>query len=187
MTLCSLTRSSNRSQDVSVHQWGSGYMNCSIHDVHTFSWPIIIDIIETGSLKDKNTAFTKLRAALNSHATDIHNGQLNKLIPRILEILYRALITEQSTYHKSLSSSKSTASASASRLSSCSSTVRLLVELSLSKLKVKVIRSLIEHILDHIQDAEGEYCEPIALDYTKCLSLILSFGCLLYTSPSPRD
>ena len=39
-----------------------------------------------------------------------------------------------------------------------------------------MIRSLVEHILDHIQDAEGEYCEPIALDYTKCLGLVLSYG-----------
>jgi len=135
-----------------------------------------VEIIETGSLKDKNAAFTKLREALKSNAQNIRDGRLNKSFPRILEILYRAISTEKATYHKSHTSSKSTASASASRLASCSSTLRLLVELTLSNIKIKVIRSLIEHILDTIQDAEGEYCEPIALDYTKCLSLIFSYG-----------
>lgn len=141
-------------------------------------WNILtaVEIIETGSLKDKNAAFTKLREALKSNAQNIRDGRLNKSFPRILEILYRAVSTERATYHKSLTSSKSSASASTSRLASCSSTLRLLVELTLSNIKVKVVRSLVEHILDIIQDAEGEYCEPVALDYAKCLSLIFSYG-----------
>ncbi|GAB7345661.1 hypothetical protein MBLNU457_3949t2 [Dothideomycetes sp. NU457] len=135
-----------------------------------------LETIETGPLKDKNAAFSKLREALKSNAQNIRDGRLNKSLPKIQEILYRAISTEKATYHKSLASSKSTASASTSRLTSCSSTLRLLVELTLSNIKVKVIRSLIEHILDTIQDGDGEYCEPIALDYTKCLGLIFSYG-----------
>lgn len=84
--------------------------------------------------------------------------------------------SERSTYLKSLkSTSKTVKSTSIARLTACASTLRLAVDVGLGRIKVKTVAALLDHILDTLLDANGNCCEPLALDYARCLSTVLSY------------
>lgn len=84
--------------------------------------------------------------------------------------------TERSNYLRSQSNvSKTVRSASSLRLSSCAAALRIAVEFGVRNIKVKTLKALIDHILESLPDARGEFCEPLALDYTKCLNEIFAY------------
>jgi ataxia telangiectasia mutated family protein len=65
-------------------------------------------------------------------------------------------------------------SASASKLELCAYTLRLAVEVSVSKLRAKTVKALIDHLTGAIFLSDGSYCEPLSVDYSKALHTLLS-------------
>lgn len=41
-------------------------------------------------------------------------------------------------------------------------------------IRLKTLKALLDHILETLPDARGNFCEPLALDYAKCLNEILA-------------
>lgn len=95
---------------------------------------------------------------------------------KIFDALFRYAANERPQYLKSLSSaSNSTKTAAANRLESGASVLRLIVEIGASRIKSKTARALVDHIRETLLDSHGNTIEPIALDYAKCLNLIVSY------------
>lgn len=59
------------------------------------------------------------------------------------------------------------------RLISCIEVIRIIIRASVSKLKVKTVQAIIDHITQILPNANGEYCAPISHHYLRALSEIL--------------
>jgi len=62
-----------------------------------------------------------------------------------------------------------------SRLSACASLVRLIVDVSLKKLRYKTVKALVEHITQTLPTADAGYCEPLLKDYLKALVTLFDY------------
>ena len=92
---------------------------------------------------------------------------------RIYEVLFRVTLLEQSNYLKA--KSVTLRSAAEARLSACGNNLRLSVEVGVRHIKRKTLRSVLDHIIETLPLSNGKLCEPIALDYAKCLRALLSY------------
>ncbi|GAB7347204.1 hypothetical protein MBLNU459_g3311t2 [Dothideomycetes sp. NU459] len=130
-----------------------------------------------GNVKGRSEGFANLKHVLRHNQGNPKLGRLNdKYFHKVFEVLFRVASAERSAYLKSLdSTSKTVRSASATRLTSCASTLRLAVDVGLRKIRARTVAALLDHILDTLLDANGECCEPLALDYVRCLSALLSY------------
>lgn len=99
----------------------------------------------------------------------------DKSFHKIFEVLFTAAFEERTAYLKSLNHAKNVKSGAATRFSNCSQTLRLAVDAGVRNIRLKTLNALLDHITETIIDADGECCEPIALDYARCLSAVLAY------------
>ena len=106
-----------------------------------------------------------------------NNSKFDKLsddsFHAIYESLFRVAVSEVSTYLKAKATTSRTAAEN--RLSACASSLRLAVEVAVRIVKLKTIRSVLSHITETLTLPGGKFCEPLALDYAKCLRAVLSY------------
>lgn len=90
----------------------------------------------------------------------------------ILEPVFKAAKADISAYSRA---PKSTKTKLGDRLSACASLVRTLVEVGLSKLRYRTVKALLDHITQSLQTADGDYCDPLVLDYFRALATLLGY------------
>lgn len=133
-----------------------------------------LEHIESSVIRERSEGLQDLKHVLR------HNQRSPKVdtlgdasFHRIFEVLFKVAVAEQSTYLKA--KAPTTRSAAEGRLSTCASALRLAVEVGVRSLKLKTIRALLDHLMQTIHLPSGSLCEPLALDYAKCLSSLMSY------------
>ncbi|GAB7358096.1 hypothetical protein MBLNU230_g0257t1 [Neophaeotheca triangularis] len=133
-----------------------------------------LEHIESNAIRQRNEGLSDLKHILRHNQSNPKVETLGDAsFHRILEVLFKVAVNEQSTYIKS--KTPTTRSAAEGRLSACAGALRLAVEVGVKSLKLKSIRALLDHLMQTISIPSGGYCEPIALDYAKCLKSLLSY------------
>lgn len=91
------------------------------------------------------------------------------------ESLFRVAVLEQSTLLKAKTTT--TRSAAETRLSTCANALRLAVEIGVRTIKLKTVRSILDHLIETIitPGSTGSFCEPLATEYVKCLHAVLAY------------
>lgn len=99
----------------------------------------------------------------------------DKSFHKIFEVLFVVASEERSAYLKSLSSSSKVRSSAITRFTNCSHTLRLAVERGARNIRLRTLKALLDHLTETLLDSHGKCCEPIALDYSRCLSAVLAY------------
>jgi ataxia telangiectasia mutated family protein len=92
---------------------------------------------------------------------------------RIYETLFEVVVAEQTTHATAKTSTLR--SAAANRLSSCASVLRLAVEVGIASVRLKTVKALLDHFIETISLPGGPVCEPLALEYSKAMRVILAY------------
>ncbi|KAG8530380.1 uncharacterized protein KY384_004882 [Bacidia gigantensis] len=90
----------------------------------------------------------------------------------ILEAVFRVVKVDSSQLARA---TKYTVSKISARLSTCASLVRTIVEVGLRKLRSRSVKAIVDHIIQSLPTSDGDYCEPLLIDYFKALSTLLSY------------
>ena len=127
--------------------------------------------MDSNNVKERVNGLANLKHVLrnNSRFDTLSDASFH----RIYEVLFQVAVSEQSNYLKAKTTS--IRSAAENRLSACSSALRLAVEVAVRIVKLKTVRSVLDHIIETLLLPSGNFCEPLALDYAKCLKSILSY------------
>ena len=94
----------------------------------------------------------------------------DKACHKIFESLFRFVAVEKSYYSRA-----SSKGASSTRLSTCASVLRIAVDVFLRNLRTKSIRAIVDHITETLPVPEEGLWEPLSVDYTKCLVVLLHY------------
>lgn len=92
---------------------------------------------------------------------------------RIFDVLFGIALADQSAYLKAKTATLKTTAAN--RLSSCAGTLRLAVEVGVRSVRSKSVKALLDHLIETSTLPNQELCEPLVLDYVKCLKALLSY------------
>lgn len=95
----------------------------------------------------------------------------DKAYHQIFEALFKVSKLESSAFSRSKSNSQK--SGATSRLSACANVLRILVEVGITKLRLKTVKALLDHITQTLSSPNGGYFEPLASPYFKALRIIL--------------
>ena len=132
---------------------------------------VSIERIDSSSLKERAEGVADLKHVLRN------SGKLQTLsdaaFHQIYEVLFRVALAEQSSYLKAKTTT--TRSSSENRISAFASALRLAVEVGVRTVKLKTVKSLFDHIIQTLLVPGGNFCDPLALDYAKCLTALLSY------------
>ncbi|KAH9828913.1 serine/threonine-protein kinase tel1 [Teratosphaeria destructans] len=131
-----------------------------------------LDGIKSSRLGDRSKGLEYLRNIFR-HQQGKTTVLENASYATILKVLFDVIVAEQKTW---AASSKSVSrSASETRLVNASSALRSTVESGTKCLKLKTVRAVVTHVLDAMRIANGTLCYPIAVDYARCLRVVLSY------------
>lgn len=92
---------------------------------------------------------------------------------KTFQALFSTVVTERGLYSKKGSSAQSS-SAISRRLTECASTLRSVVENTVTILPRKVIKALLAHLLQMLVFSRALF-QPVALDYLKALKTVISY------------
>ncbi|KAK6439953.1 Serine/threonine-protein kinase tel1 [Oleoguttula sp. CCFEE 5521] len=133
-----------------------------------------LDRVHEGSVKTRSEALADLKHILR------HNQNSSKLggfadasFHRIYEVLFGAALTEKSTYVKAKTPALITGSTT--RLAACASALKLAIDVGVQRIKLKTVRAVLDHIDSGLHLAGGDFCEPLAFDYAKCMRTLLTY------------
>jgi serine-protein kinase ATM len=93
----------------------------------------------------------------------------DKAYHKIYEVLFQIALSEKSNL---LSAKKNTKSTVITRLTACADAVRVVVKAGASKIKLKTIEAIVDHITQTLPTADDEYCQPLAQHYLRALSIV---------------
>lgn len=93
----------------------------------------------------------------------------DKAYHKIYEVIFKFALNEKQSF---LAAKKNTKSAAAGRLTNCADVIRITVKTGAPKLKWKTVEAVVDHIIQTLPNADGEYCEPISQHYLKALSAV---------------
>lgn len=130
-----------------------------------------LEQIQGTSVRTRSEGLADLKHILRSNKNydEINDSSFFK----IFETLFGITVTEQSSYLKTKTST--TRSAAEGRLASCANALRVSIEAGLTIIRTKSVRSILRHVQDSLLLPNGKLCEPICLDYAKCLSILLGY------------
>lgn len=133
--------------------------------------------IESRTLKERAGGLTDLRHILQHNRDNPDLGNFDdRSFHKIFEVLFIVASDERSHFLKSLAStSASVRSGASTRFTNCSHTLRLAVERGARNIRLRTLKALLDHLTETLLDAHGVCCEPIALDYSRCLSAVLAY------------
>ncbi|KAG0649001.1 Telomere length regulation 1, partial [Hyphodiscus hymeniophilus] len=130
-----------------------------------------IEDIKGSTIRQRDEGLRSLRE-LFAKAENI-NVLTDSAYHSIFEELFRVVLSEK----HSVSSAKKTTKVSAiSRLRACADAVRIVAQSGAPKLKAKSVESVVDHIIQTLPNADGEYCEHIAQHYLKTLCIVFERG-----------
>ncbi|KAF2486338.1 TOR2 phosphatidylinositol 3 and 4-kinase [Neohortaea acidophila] len=127
--------------------------------------------VESNTVKDRVEGLKDLKHILRSNSKYDTLSDLS--FHRIYEVLFGVAISEKSAFLKGKTTT--TRGAAENRLSSCASALRLAVEVGVRYVRLKTVRSVLDHVSDAFTVPNGGFCEPVALDYAKCLRFLLGY------------
>ncbi|KAF2719778.1 TOR2 phosphatidylinositol 3 and 4-kinase [Polychaeton citri CBS 116435] len=137
---------------------------------------IVLGRINDAGLKLRSEGLEQLKNLLRHEQRSPKTATLRDASFKLIyEVLFGVVVSEQSAYVRSKSSTKSTRSAAEGRLSNCSQTLRLAVDVGVRSIKLRTVQSLLDHIEERLHLPDGELCKPIAHDYAKSLHTVLSY------------
>ncbi|PHH59734.1 hypothetical protein CDD81_2628 [Ophiocordyceps australis] len=128
--------------------------------------------ISTGSIKDRDKAIEDLTNLLRNNSVNL-TALEDKSYHDILEAIFNVVLKDKSVYHGK-KNSQSRRNSAASRLSKCATAVRLAVSRGVSKLKLKTLLAVIDHITQTLVGFDKEFVAPLFHDYVKALVAVLS-------------
>ena len=104
-----------------------------------------------------------------------HNHRIDNLSDKAWHSLFEALFectrAERAGF---LRTNKANKLPSEKRLENCGSTLRLLIEVGVHRLRNKTVKALLDHIMQALPTGDG-YCGPILVDYLKALRTLLEY------------
>ncbi len=130
-----------------------------------------LEQVEANSVKGRTDGLADLTHILraNTRVETLSDPSFH----RIYEALFRLTVLEQSAYPKT--KTNITRSTAENRLSACASALRLAVERGVKLVKLKTVKSVLDHVAETLVLPGGKFCEPIALDYAKSMKALLSY------------
>ncbi|KAJ5893828.1 hypothetical protein N7495_005519 [Penicillium taxi] len=136
-----------------------------------------LKLLSSDKQKERADGLADLKHILqqNKHSSKLLDLN-DKACYRIFESLFQSIAVEKSIYNKAASKSSSKGpSASATRLSAYASVIRTAVDIFLRNIRSKSFRAIVEHITETIPAPGEGLWELLSVDYTKCLSSLLSY------------
>jgi ataxia telangiectasia mutated family protein len=123
--------------------------------------------------KDRSNAVLDLKQVVRQHErTEVIASVKDKEWNEVFEALFQASTTESNTYIKGR---YATRKPTTSRLSECAGTIRAVTQESISRLRIKTVKSILDHIIktlpDLVEDADLD--DLVWIDYAKTLRCIL--------------
>lgn len=97
----------------------------------------------------------------------------NKSFLQIFQVLFQAALDGRSALAKAKTST--TRVTAENRLFEIASALRLSVEAGVKTLRLNTVRAVRDHVVETIYLSAGGFCEPLALEYMKCLRTIFTF------------
>ncbi|PHH73568.1 hypothetical protein CDD82_5383 [Ophiocordyceps australis] len=128
--------------------------------------------ISTGSIKDRDKAIEDLTSLFRNKSCNL-SALEDKSYHDILEAIFNVVLSDKSVYYGK-KNSQSRRNSAASRLSKCATAVRLSVSRGVSKLKLKTLLAVIDHITQTLPGPDKEFVTPLFHDYVKALVAVLS-------------
>ena len=141
-----------------------------------------LEKIKGSSVRIRSDGLADLRHILRNNKN--YNHVDDHSFHAIFEPLFETTVSEQSTYLKS--KTFTTRNAAESRLSACASALRVSVEAGVSLIRLKTVKSVLDHVLDTLLLPNGQLCEPIALDYAKTIATLLGHQAHVEHLPQSR-
>lgn len=93
----------------------------------------------------------------------------DKAYHRILEAVFKAIISEKQTY---LTATKVPKATSFNRLAACADAAKAVVRVGVTKFRTKTIEAISEHVVQTLTSADGSLFEPISQDYIQILHIV---------------
>ncbi|KAL8736025.1 MAG: hypothetical protein Q9166_000587 [cf. Caloplaca sp. 2 TL-2023] len=118
-------------------------------------------------LEDLKHIFTSNTSSQNNEALS------DKAYHQILEALFKVVKFDGTTYSKAKSSSQK--NPAASRLSACADAVRIVIEVGVTKFRLKTVKAVLDHVTQTLPAPDGGYFEPLSSQYFKVLRTILEY------------
>lgn len=133
-----------------------------------------LENVTSSTVKTRKAGLETLNATLR-HITS-HEGGLDLKTSEFLNLLdpiFQCAIDE----HSIATSAKSaiTRSNAEDRLSLVAEALRLATEAGVCSMKFKVANAILNHVMQMLLLASGEFCNPLALDYAKCMRIVLGY------------
>ncbi|KAL3423235.1 ataxia telangiectasia mutated [Phlyctema vagabunda] len=135
----------------------------------------------TDGLRDLKAIFEKTSRAANMYvsvqfeldqpAHSIPSDLLkDKAYHSIFEVVFKVALVEKQSF---LSAKKTTTTQALTRITNCADVVRVIVRAGTPKLRVKTVHAVVDHIMQTLPNANGEYCQPLSLHYLRALTSLL--------------
>ncbi|TVY45704.1 Serine/threonine-protein kinase [Lachnellula occidentalis] len=130
----------------------------------------LLDDIQGSSIKQRTEGIKDLKTLFDPNSPAKNVSVLgDKAYHKIYEVLFQAVISEKANL---LSARKTTVATTTARLTACADAVRIVVKAGASKIKLKTIEAIVDHITQTLPTADDEYCQPLAQHYLKALSIL---------------
>lgn len=133
---------------------------------------LTLDLIRSSTIKTRSEGLNALKHRFR-HASN--NDKIEDLDDEDFDLIFEALFKcaeiERSLYLKA--GKRQLKDSAANRLTLCSSTLRVVVETCVQRIEIRLVRSLIDHIIESLPHPEDGHCEPLTDEYAKTLRLVL--------------
>ena len=110
---------------------------------------------------------------MNQKSPELNNFK-DKSYLTIFETLFRLISKEKASFLKATKGPSKTIPES--RLNSYAEVFRFAVESTVSRLRLKTFRALIDHIVQILPTGEGGFCHPLSFHYFKALAILTDYA-----------
>lgn len=130
----------------------------------------VLDDLDAG----KATALSDLRDMLKAHDGNPHLTEIkDKSILHILQKIFPIAKKERSAWGKA--TKRTTKELAARKATTVAETLRFVVEYFLPHMKGRSVYAVLDHVIDILPTAEGNWCQPFMQDYFKVLDRMFAY------------
>jgi ataxia telangiectasia mutated family protein len=119
--------------------------------------------VKSSQVVDRGKAVEELKLAINRQSSTLIDKNWNE----IFDALFQNASAERALYIKGTSKSST-------RLSRSASAIRAVVQIAVSRLRIRTVKNVLDHIIHSIPTDQG-LCEPLVVDYCKTLRCVLEY------------
>jgi ataxia telangiectasia mutated family protein len=125
-------------------------------------------------LKDRKAALVELSKKFRAYGSNSSHFQCKTAeYLDVFNQIFRCAIDEHATYSKA--KTDKTRTIVEERLVLVSEALRFAIEACLHFMSYIVVTAILDHVLQLLMPTSGELCEPLAIEYSKCVRIILSY------------